>query len=759
MSSAHWTGFAVLLVLCTSALSPGDSAFEYPAMVLNAHDADDNCWRGMDIEGNWRGFDVEPGIPVSPDLWLVGPPPSEYSAVTIPESHWVDLAFSGRIIDGDGNDILIVESGRMGEQALVFLTDGADRDYVAALVTAEQMDQQGLSHIEIDLSTNPTPFPARAVRVVGVDLGGGSPGFDLANIRARVSHECMQKACDPNPLSGVTGVGPDIRLNWTPGCSAGGHRIYVSDAESEVISCSPSALHMTLPPDVNTFQPPALRLGRTYYWRVDEVRQTEASDVQPGDVWSFTVEDHLVIDDFESYGVDGGPRLLDVWQVGGWADAWLECADSPVCRRSLAFSYSYAYGGYSDVSRIFNPAQDWTRAGAKVLQLRIDDGPNDVDGGELLIALTDGRNARLVPYPGAADANDSDLHTWRIALSDFNNVDLTQVRGMTVGVHSVSTESDGFYTGSIRIADIGLYPAVCPEDRRPAGDLDADCVVSFGDLQRMAADWLMPRIRTYSVAAPNEPVLWYTFDGHADDSAGSAHGQALGRLNYEPGVHGQAVRFANSGDAVVIPDAPGVFAGIHDAITIAFWQRGDDSSHLNDTLCCSNYEYGKSNPAIGINLGCWENPGQYRWDCGWPWSLDNRVAGGHDTKAEWAGQWNHWVFTKDVHGGPDGKTGRMEIYLNGVLYDRRDGTDSPITNITSFEIGAGWYGRYDGLIDDFQIYDYALSAAEVAYLATNGTGVIEDHAASRADLNADGRVDLRDFAVLATEWLEDHLWP
>ena len=68
----------------------------------------------------------------------------------------------------------------------------------------------------------------------------------------------------------------------------------------------------------------------------------------------------------------------------------------------------------------------------------------------------------------------------------------------------------------------------------------------------------------------------------------------------------------------------------------------------------------------------------------------------------------------------------MEIYLNGELYDRLTGTDTPITGITSFEIGSGWYGHYDGLIDDVQIYDYALSAAEIAYVATDGAGVFQE---------------------------------
>jgi hypothetical protein len=99
----------------------------------------------------------------------------------------------------------------------------------------------------------------------------------------------------------------------------------------------------------------------------------------------------------------------------------------------------------------------------------------------------------------------------------------------------------------------------------------------------------------------------------------------------------------------------------------------------------------------------------------------------------------------------------MEIYLNGRLYDRLVGTETPISGVTSLQIGSGWYGHYDGLIDDVQIFDYALSAAEVAFVATDGTGVFE-RPISRVDLNADRRIDLRDFAALAGEWLSDSVW-
>jgi hypothetical protein len=310
----------------------------------------------------------------------------------------------------------------------------------------------------------------------------------------------------------------------------------------------------------------------------------------------------------------------------------------------------------------------------------------------------------------------------------------------------------------ISIAEIGLYGAICPEGSRSPADLNGDCAVDYRDLGRMAADWLRESTHVLEVAIPDEPVLWYEFDGNANDRTGRAHGQILGRCNFVPGVYGQAIRFISPDDAVLVPEAAGVFAGIREAITIAFWQQGDDSGHRNDTLFCSNYVYGQSNPAIAIHLGCWRDPGHYRWDCGRPWSFDNRLAGRHRDPSEWAGRWNHWAFTKDIRVGPDGKKGCMEIYLNGELYDRLTGGDAPITGITSFQIGSGWYGYHDGLIDDLQIYDYALSPAEIAYVATDGDGVFQ-RPASPADLNLDENVDLRDLAALAVEWLTDALWP
>lgn len=757
MPDTHRLISLVLVILCTSAVSPGKPVLEYPVRLLDVHDADGSCWYGIDPDGTWQSSGSQIGVPVVPQEWLVGPPPSELSAVTIPEDHWVNLAFSGQIANDPGSDLIILEAGMMGEQALVFLTDGKDQEYVVGLAEADWTNRQDMSRIEIDLSNNPAPFVARGVRIVGVDFGGGSPGFDLASIQARVSRDCGTGVRYPNPVSGAVGIEPNVRLSWTPACSSAAQRVYCSRLESQVRSAAPGALVATLPPDANSFRP-RTELGGTYYWRVDAVSPAGAAVVYPGDVWSFTVRDHTAVEDFESYLDD--ESLQDAWESWSWSSVYLGAADAQVCDVVMDFRYSCDASVWPYVVRQFDAPQDWTQAGAKLLQITLRGDMPDTAGGEIYFGVTDGVSGQIVPYGKPTEAGaDNGWRTWRIALADFSGIDLTQVRAMAIGVRPALDPTEFLCQGVLSVADISLYPALCVEGLRPGADLDGDCAVNPRDLERMAADWLRTRVRSLPIAEPNMPVLWYTFDGHANDRAGNAHGQVQGRATYVPGVYGQAIRLTDQGDLVNVPKAAAVFAGIRDAITITFWQHGDDSSHLNDTVCCSNYQYGKSNPAVAVHLGCWENPGQYRWDCGYPWSIDNRLAGRHGDKKEWSGRWNHWAFTKDIRPGPNGEKGRMAIYLNGELYDSRTGTTSPITNVTSFEIGSGWYGRYDGLIDEFRIYDYALSPAEVAWVATNSTGTIEDTVASPADLDASDRVDFRDFAILATQWLEDALWP
>jgi hypothetical protein len=761
MHKACWPILWMVFAFGVGTGRAGLPALEYPSAILDLHDADGSCWTGMDAAG------VFPAR-VVPEDWLVGPPPSPASAVTLPTDHWVDLAYSGRLVGGDGNDILLVETGKAGEQALLFLTDGADQEYLLTKVVIENSARQDLSHIGIDLDGVTLPFVPRAVRLVALDLGGQSPGFDLSNLRARVSHACGARACCPNPVCGAIGVSPYTRLTWSTGSGAGGQVVYFSPVAAQVRAAAAAVRFPVQAADANAFEPPALGLGRTYYWRIDEIREPGSGSWLPGDVWSFTVADHVVIEDFEAYDLNEH-LLYETWEPRVWAGISIERGIVATCRQSLSFHYHYDSTWSSEVARQFDRPQDWVHAQAQVLQILLrGTAGNGMKGGQMYVTVRDDLAEQTVPYAGDLSVlADPHWSAWRIALADFDKVDLANVTGIAIGLRSAMMNPQDRGIGTIYVDDITLHPALClqgpgstelAESRFP-GDLTGDCAVDYRDLQRLAKDWLRDRNRVFAVSAPNAPILWYEFDGNAEDRAGTAAGQIHGRCNFVPGVYGQAIDFTSEGDRVTIPEAASVFSRTRAAITIAFWQRGDDSTHRNDTICCSNYIYGRSNPALAIHLGCWRNPGQYRWDCGTPWSFENRLAGRHQDQSEWAGRWNHWAFTKDTRVGPDGRKGRMEIYLNGELYDRRTGTDTPVADVNSFEIGTGWYGRYDGLIDDFRVYDYVLSPAEIAHVATRGTGVFPELPDSLADLNSDGSVNLRDLALLATRWLQSGLWP
>lgn len=744
--SASIAGVCLVVALSGVVLAEGE-VLEYPCYLRDAYDADGSCWTGMDAEGRYEG-----PIRVVPEQWLVGPPLSEKSGVTLPPDHWVEVQFRGPIIDGPGDDIVLIELGPVSEQARVFITDGAGREYLLGLANAGSVGT-GVDPTEIgfDISGICLPFVPRAVRILGIDTGGQAPGFDVANVRARIGDACGFASCNPIPVDGAGNVSTDAVLSWSPGRSAQGHVVYLGTEASDLTADIPADGE---PQDVNNFNPDGLELGTTYYWRVDEVNDP---CTWPGNIWSFTTTDHLVVDDFEAYKMANGDDpngnwLHEVWIDPGvylWMDQTHGCS-----KKAMGFFFSYYRTlTYSEAVRTFGVPQDWTRAGARVLELFFFGGDQNSTA-QMYLALHDGTAERLVLYPG--DANDirkAAWQPWRIELRDLNGIDLSHIRSIAIGFASEADDPYSSGSGTVFFDDIRLYSSRCLEENIPAVDLNADCLIDWRDFDEMALNWLETGHRVYPVAVPRPPVAWYKFDGDVFDSAGMAHGQARGNPTYAQGVYGQAIHLDGYKDAVEIAGAASLFSRITTGITIAFWQYGTDSPHHTDTLCCSNYTYGLEGPAIAINLGCWKQPGKYNWDCGRPWSFAGRLSGNHHYRSEWSGRWNHWAFTKDT------LAGEMKVFLNGRLHGSRAGAYSPISGITSFEIGSGWYGGYDGLIDDFRIYGYALSQPEIVHAATGGTGIFNLPLLVPADLNGDNHIDFSDFARLAEHWLENRLWP
>jgi hypothetical protein len=110
----------------------------------------------------------------------------------------------------------------------------------------------------------------------------------------------------------------------------------------------------------------------------------------------------------------------------------------------------------------------------------------------------------------------------------------------------------------------------------------------------------------------------------------------------------------------------------------------------------------------------------------------------------------------------------IKVYVNGEL-EATNNDANAIEYLSQNTSGLAIGNRsdatnraFEGLIDDVRVYDRALSAAEVAYIATDETGIFTVQSAANIynlETLGDRAVNLRDFAKLANNWLVRKLWP
>lgn len=156
-------------------------------------------------------------------------------------------------------------------------------------------------------------------------------------------------------------------------------------------------------------------------------------------------------------------------------------------------------------------------------------------------------------------------------------------------------------------------------------------------------------------------------------------------------------------DYIEVPAS--VFNTIDSQITISFWQYGDPLLQPQNDIV---FEGINADDIRVLNAHLPWGDGKVYWDAGTAGTLNDRT-----TKAASAvlfeGKWNHWTFTKDV------ASGFMRIYLNGNIWLSFNNKTALMDGIVKFRIGSGVNGGnyYDGLINDFQIWDVALDVNTV----------------------------------------------
>jgi hypothetical protein len=105
----------------------------------------------------------------------------------------------------------------------------------------------------------------------------------------------QEKATAPEPVDGAIHRDTWVNLSWKPGVNAVSHDVYIGDnledvnngAEGTFVG-NQSATFIVVGFPGFPF-PDGLIPGTTYYWRIDEVNETEPNSPWIGDVWSFMI--------------------------------------------------------------------------------------------------------------------------------------------------------------------------------------------------------------------------------------------------------------------------------------------------------------------------------------------------------------------------------------------------------------------------------------------------------------------------------------
>jgi hypothetical protein len=198
------------------------------------------------------------------------------------------------------------------------------------------------------------------------------------------------QAREPDPAVGAVDVGLDLNLSFRAGREGDKHDVYFSDDPQAVLDGTADVETLT----GTSYGPLALDLGKTYYWRVDEVNDTETPSLWQGDVWYFTTQEYFVLDDFENYdaaenqiwyawkdGLGYGTPDTPPYYAGNGTGAAVgdETTDSFTeetiihgGKQSMPLAYDnnkQGYMNYSETTMTLSSYRDWTARGVKELSL------------------------------------------------------------------------------------------------------------------------------------------------------------------------------------------------------------------------------------------------------------------------------------------------------------------------------------------------------------------------------------------------------
>jgi hypothetical protein len=277
-------------------------------------------------------------------------------------------------------------------------------------------------------------------------------------------------AHSPEPVRGTEGLNLMSDLSWSPGEFAASHDVYLgTDADAVANATKASAEFkgsQALGEEI--FDPGQLEFDTTYYWRIDEVNNTNPDSPWKGNVWDFWTGDFLVIDDFESYNdlnedEPGSNRIFLTWidgfgtttngsQVGNLDPPFAELSNVHGGSQAMPYFYDNA-GKVSEATMTLEFPTDWTAHGVTKLSVWFR-GASGNAADRMFVALG---NA-VVYHPDDAATQDAGWNEWVIDLQEFasQGANLSNVASITIGIGTRGAPAVDGGTGEVTFDDIRL---------------------------------------------------------------------------------------------------------------------------------------------------------------------------------------------------------------------------------------------------------------------------------------------------------------
>ena len=526
---------------------------------------------------------------------------------------------------------------------------------------------------------------------IATNWGGMLMSYSLSEVQFFV---IPAQARQPVPADADTDVLPDSLATWRSGRDAAQHTIYAdTDANAVADGLAPSVTSNTNALDLTELD---LQLDETYYWRVDEVNEAEATPVWAGPVWSFSTGESIVVDDFEGYNNFSPDRPFQTWLDGfGYsADEFFPVAyggngtgsgvghdiwgigsphyEGQLMERnttiggssqSMPFYYTNSGGVASQIDRALSTPQDWTGHGIETLSLAFHGTAGNT--GELYIRINDTK----VPYDrDPADIGRSAWHTWNIDLGTITG--LQNVTDLAIGVDGAGA------SGMLLIDDIRLYA-------KP-GELITPADPGSANL-----------------------VAHYALDGDTQDNSGRGnHGTIVGGAPFIQDPHRGTVLDLGAADAIVeIPHSADIGFGISTDLSLAVWVKPAQTPIQDWTGLVTKNRAVTGDDGYGIWISASSQ-----------WHFRVGTAAGDANLSGASGPTEEWHCVVMTH---DAATTTLRGYVDGqMIHENTNSDPTPFTVQDALWIGGadGVIEYYTGLIDEVSIYNRALSDAEVLWL-------------------------------------------